>query len=441
MHAISINRSEDIVVATGRIDLSSWILHFVHDRNPENNAAYELNEGDESPAFPYHVEREINSRFDHWEISDDAAGLAPDDSALVVLLKIIQDGHIRAGWSWRKAKPTIYGPRAACCFTEMPLYGLIEYAKTRAQNAVSTFALGLLRDEFFRAGGRPAIYGLSTTHKELPNNGPKVPFLSRWPRYLDSSCGLGETEQYRYVSTALTGSNRIDWTFEREWRWADVKDQYSCPGLPIWDAEQTAFSKVMIIVPKVSDAERILDQLKELRDARVHNFGHEYNARLLERTFVVSLDQLTNSFSTDDLKTIRLEDIPTKHLEAFSAPIASSELVDSVRQALAEAHVIAEKAAADFFATVKKTPEGFVADVNGFSNVVIYDAQSDVVDALQKLGELSVIGGVGYKVSSFGQYGAHSQALSVKEAATEAAAAHLNKKFPHVRFSPESRWD
>lgn len=413
----------------------------MHDRNPENNAAYNLNEGDESPAFPYHVDRDVNARFGHWEMIDDAAGLEVDASALAVLLKIVQDGHIRAGWSWRNRKPTIYGPRAACCFTEMPLYGLIEYAKMRAKDAVSTYAIGLLREEFFLAGGRPAIYGLSTGHIELPVKGPNVPFLNRWPRYLDPSCGIGETEQYRYVSTALAGGKRIDWTFEREWRWADVKDQYSCPGLPIWHDEQTAFSKVMIIVPKTSVAERMLDQLKELRDAKEHNFGHAYNVGLLERTFVVSLDQLTNSLTKDDLKTIRLEDIPSKHLEAFAAPIASSELVESVRQALAEAHVIAEMAAENYLKVAKKTKDGFVADVCGFSNVVIYDSQSDIVDALLQLGEVSVIGGVGYKVSSFGRHGAHTQALSVIEAATNAAAAHLNEKFPHVRFSTESRWD
>ncbi|MDN7569969.1 hypothetical protein [Burkholderia contaminans] len=424
-----------------RIDLSSWILHFVHDRNPENNAALNINEGDESLAFPYHVDRDVNARFEHWEQIDEAAGLAEDDHAIVVLLKIIEDGHIRAGWSWRNAKPTIYGPRAACCFTEMPLYGLIEYAKMRAKNAVSTYAIGLLRDEFFFAGGRPAIYGLSTTHSEVPVPRRKIPFLDRWPRYLSPSCGIGKAEQYRYVSTNLTGGKRIDWTFEREWRWADVQDKYSCPGLPIWLSEQDAFSKVMIIVPKDADTEMVLERLKELRDAGEHNFGHKYDASLLEKTFVISLEQLTNSLTKDDLKTIRLEDIPSKHLEVFSTPVASKALVKSVRQALAEAHIIAEKAATDYLKAVKKSEDGFIDGGCGFSDVVIYDAQSDVVSALQQLGEVSIIGGVGYKVSSFGRHGARSQNLSVIEAATKAAADYLNAKFTHVQFSIRSRLD
>jgi hypothetical protein len=424
-----------------RIDLSSWILHFVHDRNPDNNAAVNLNMGSETPSFPYHADLSVNARFDFWDMVDEDAGLAPDDGARAVLLKIIEDGHIRAGWSWRNGKPTIYGPRSACCFTEMPLYGLIDYAKKRAKNAVSTFAIGLLRDEFFAAGGRPAIYGLSTAHRELPLTGQKTRFRGYWPRYLDPSCGIGETEQYRYVSTSLTGNKWVDWTFEREWRWADVQDEASCPGLPVWLAEQSAFSKVMIVVQDNADADEVLEKLKELRDAGEHNYGHEYNIALLEKTFVISLEELSNNLSADDLKTLRIEDIPSKHLEVFAAPVASSELVESVRKALIQAHIEAEKAANDYFHAAPKTKSGFIVDACGFSDVVIYDAQSDIVSALQQLDEISVIGGVGYKVSSFGKYGAHSQSISVIEAATEAAANYLNKQFPHVCFSTRSRLD
>jgi hypothetical protein len=140
-------------MTSDRKDLSSWVLHFVHRRVPENNPAYNINEGEEVPAFPYHEDPKINSRFDFWETVDESHALAPDDYAIEVVLKIIQDGHIRSGWSFRSDKPTIYGPRAACCFTEMPLYGLIEYAASRRNDSVDTYAIGLLKNEFFAAGG------------------------------------------------------------------------------------------------------------------------------------------------------------------------------------------------------------------------------------------------------------------------------------------------
>jgi len=149
-------------------------MHFVHRRNPENNPAYNINEGDETPVFPYHENREINARFDFWEMVDGSNGLAPDDYAIEVLIKIIEDGHIRAGWSFRSDRPTIYGPRAACCFTEMPLYGLINYAKSRSRDTVDTYAIGLLKDEFFMAGGRPVVYGLTGQHREALI--PPMPF-------------------------------------------------------------------------------------------------------------------------------------------------------------------------------------------------------------------------------------------------------------------------
>ena len=76
-------------MTTDRKDLSSWVLHFVHRRVPENNPAYNINEGEEVPAFPYHEDHELNSRFESWEMVDESHALAPDESTIAVLLKII----------------------------------------------------------------------------------------------------------------------------------------------------------------------------------------------------------------------------------------------------------------------------------------------------------------------------------------------------------------
>lgn len=421
-----------------RIDLSAWVMHFVHNRNPETNAALNLNEGEEVPAFPYHADPEINSRFDLWEMSDEASGLAPDDYAISVLLKIIEDGHIRSGWSFRgreNPKPTIYGPRSACCFTEMPLYGLIEYAKKRNADSVSNIAIGLLKNEFFQAGGRPVIYGLSRAHEEIQQ--PKTGPFMEWPRYLTPKCGIAEHEQYRYVATNIGGSRPIDWTHEREWRWADVDDKYSCPGLPIWLKEQRAFSKVMIVVPSKKKANQVLDLLKELHDAGSHNYGHEYRRSTLLNTHVVALEELNTSLEKEKLENIRLEDIPSQHINLVQRPTASPELIEKVRVAIADAEIEASNAAENCRQSAPKTSDGHIADIFGYAYVQICEAQSEVVSALLELDEISAIGGIGYKLKRFSR---GSGPLMVNEAAAEAAVDLLNKRFPEVKFYVSTHW-
>lgn len=162
--------------------------------------------------FPYHEDKKVNERFQVWDHYDEEASLGSDPRAIRVLSKIITDGHIRAGWAIRNGRPTIYGPSAAACFTEMPLYGLINYATQRSSHDVGLYAIAVPRDEFFVAGGRPAIYGLTGPHREQYTHG-KV-----WPRKLMPSCGLGEEEQYRYVAMAIDDDRSIDWSHEREWR-------------------------------------------------------------------------------------------------------------------------------------------------------------------------------------------------------------------------------
>ena len=84
---------------------------------------------------------------------------------------------------------TIYGPRAAVCFTEMPLFALEQYAEQRGKDSVEKYAVGVLKRELFAAGWRPVIYGLGGKHMERRPQGTN---FGGWPRYLDPSCGLGE---------------------------------------------------------------------------------------------------------------------------------------------------------------------------------------------------------------------------------------------------------
>jgi hypothetical protein len=416
-------------MTTDREDLSSWVLHFVHRRAPENNPAYNINEGEESPAFPYHEDGKVNARFDFWETVDESQALAPDDYSLEVLLKIIRDGHIRSGWSFRNDKPTIYGPRAACCFTEMPLYSWQKYAASRGPNSVDSYAIAIPKSEFFVAGGRPVIYGLSGPHKELHSSPLPFPPNYRWPRKLSPDCGIAESEQYRYVAMNLGSARPIDWSHEREWRCADVRDKCSCPGLPIWlKNEPIQFSQAIVIVRESKEVQYVLDQIKELFDAGHHNYDYAYNREALSNTRVVALEDLAKAGKK---RLLRLDDLPASKLDSFKRPLASAQLCSKVKAALKAANAAAKIAATE--------ADDSLPDVCGFADVTVHDPQSRFVSALIKLDKIHVIGGIGYVIRDIPM--GSSQSLRVKEAAAEAAMRALKQHFPQIGFSVRSRWD
>jgi hypothetical protein len=103
-----------------------------------------------------------------------------------------------------------------------------------------------------------------------------------------------------------------------------------------------------------------------------------------------------------------LTDLPSNSLKTFGQPEATPELIAEVKSALAEAHTAAEAAVESFLLTARYVEGGkFVADVCGWAD---------------PLGETTIIGGVGYRVSDFGMHGRRKdQALSVAEAGVEAA--------------------
>ena len=419
-----------------REDLSEWALHFIHDYNQEAEPDDSTIDFDSFGGFPYHQDKKINDRFDSWRISDEYYPADPDPDALQVLLKIITDGHIRASWAFRKGRPTIYGPRSAVCFTEMPLYALVEYAKQRRRDSVGAYAVGVLKRELFAAGGRPVIYGLSSKHIERR---PKGTAHRGWPRYLDSSCGLGEFEQYRYVAMSLGSQRRIDWSHEREWRWVDHEDKYSCPGLPIWlSGEPTAFSQAFVVVPVEAEVERVLNRLQQLHDTGANDFDFPFSRRILEATSVVSLDQLRDI----EEGRVRLENIPFRYIKKFDRPEVSPEFIEKVRNVLVSARAAADEAAAELLKSVPRTKSGHVADVAGAAHLVIYDSQSPLVSALFKLEEAWTNPGKGHYVRGIGGLGwRDEQALSLAEAAVRAAQAVFEEHFPHVSFGTDSWWD
>ena len=415
-----------------REDLSAWAVHFTRDYNPEYEPDDSTIPFDHSGGLPYHNDREIDDRFDPWRISDDYYPIDSEPDALQVLLKVISDGHVRASWAFRNGRPTIYGPRAAVCFTEMPLYALAKYAEQRSRDSVGTCAVGVLKRELFAAGGRPAVYGLSGRHLERRPRGG-------WPRYLDPSCGLGEGEQFRYVAMSADPHRPIDWSHEREWRWVDHRDACSCPGLPIWLAEEPfAFSQVFVVVPDEAGTERVIDRLQQLHDVGANNAGFPVSRKTLEATSVVALDQLKD---VDDGR-LRLEDIPASHIRSFSHPAVSSGFVEEVRAVLTSAKAAADQAAAEHQKEARRTKDGHVADVAGWAHLVVYDSQSPVVSALLQLEAAWASPETGYFVRGIGGLGWRGdQALSLAEASAMAAKEVFEEHFPGLPLGVQTRWD
>ncbi len=428
-------------MARFREDLSEWALHFIHDHNPDtdptdNEIDYEFYGG-----LPYHESKEVNDRFDAWRISDEFYPIDPDSDALQVLLKIIADGHIRASWAFRNNRPTIYGPRAAVCFTEMPLYALLDYASQREKHAVAPYAIGLYKQELFRAGARPVIYGLTGKHAEQRDGSVSS---RSWPRKLTLSCGLAESEQYRYVAMSSDPMRAINWSHEREWRWADHQDRCSCPGVPIWlSDEPTWFTRVFIVVPNSVAMDRVLNRLKELHDAGANDADHAFSRKMLRSTAVVALDRLEQGIGDKPINQLRLDDISPSYMQVFERPPASRELLKKASNVLKEARISADQAGATHYESAPRTKDGHhIADVAGWAHLVIHDGQTPLISALLELNEIYSVPGEGYYFRNVGGLGwKDHQALSLAEAAVRAAMEVFEKHFPETSFSMTTRWD
>lgn len=224
-----------------RYDLSDKVIHFFRDVDTCS---------EDAPIVP-----------EHWGYS-----AIPEDfkiSALFSLRHCIRQGRIWATWAWRGEKRTIYGPRPAVCFTEMPIPAFIETSCARAKRneAIASYALVFSKLALYNVGARPVIYGLSTF---------AVPDTDRrsGERFFPNTV-MPTAEQYRYVAYNPS-SERLDWTHEREWRWPldeapwcnlndfPPEDSDSIPGLSI-DAQ--CMRGMGVIVKSDNEAQSIIHDI------------------------------------------------------------------------------------------------------------------------------------------------------------------------------------
>lgn len=394
-----------------RHDHTEWLTHFVRGRNPAQD-------------FPFENE-EQNGWFCGGELGWNA-------SAFDVLKTIIRLGGITPGYSFRGGRTTIYGGQPAICATEMPIYSFASYARDRADpTSVSAYGISFLKSEFYAAGGRQAIYGLSTDQVRYIKNDT----LSRI--FEDSILPL--REQYRYVAhNPASYLRRIDWSHEREWRWIaqdlDLDEIWAknyngqldpIPALPIFKGqlEGRSFTRLCVIVWSQEEAEEIRRLITSLYLASSNNYDTPFDKNLLLRSRIIVLKDVVDAVeSKRDLDAQTIEGLARAQLlQAVVVTTPPTNAAATVAAAMAAAGAAATNATALF---VRKG-NGFI--LQGFAHAVTYDVTHPIVQYMLSSGEAMgpFDGAVWIKYP--GAYGATEidLAVNVAQAASDVLSSQL----------------
>ena len=356
---------------TMRYDHTNWLIHFVRDR-----CFYDELPDDIAEKFSDYVGGEIEFN-------------APSFS---VLKTIIQLGGLIPGYSFRSGKTTIFGGKPVLCATEMPIYSFARYVRDRNESKMaSAYGVAFLKKDFFSAGGRPVIYGLTTTDvKYIENSSTK--------RIINPSI-LPLKEQYRYVSYNPSGNPWIDWSHEREWRWSNdncnsnirsicsKNDRgYIEPvkGLPLFAGsdDNGFFSSIGIIVWDEVEAKRIQEILTGFFIYGANNYGTPFDRDVIENSFIIILNKVINSVETG--KILESQTIEGLTNEKITEPIIihtnSPCLENSIINAIQKAKDTGLQASKEF---LKKNINH--KDICGFVNIVSNKITEQTVQQLIKM--------------------------------------------------------
>lgn len=416
-----------------RLDMSDWVIHFIHEMKSDSIWTDEYGNIEPVPVAygpsGEHIfaEQQYDRDIDQiWE-----------RTAYEVLNQIIEDGYLHTSWSYRgrhnnDPTPTVYGPRSAVCFTEMPLHALINYEENRRKTGyVAKYALALKKDEFFSIGGRPVIYGLTGKHKEAKESDP---FYNKSSRNLAASCGISLEEQYRYVAMSLGGERLIDWSHEREWRW--TKDYYtwnSVPGLPLWLldsdlASAASFSEIIIFTETEVQSKEIIDKLREYHDYTRSGSTNKYSRQLLKRTRVTSFEKITTENIT------QVNDIIFSSIDSIHSVKLSKQTLDKSE----EAYQLAYDAAAQLVRELKRE-RTYDYSYCGRAYVITDKSHSEALQALVKLKRAKPTPGGGYRID-VSDYSIVGQNMELAYAGARCAAKVLEKELG-IEFWPEDEID
>lgn len=357
-----------------RHDHTAWLTHFVRDRKPEQD-------------FPGEDEDEAG-HYAGGEIECDA-------EAFEVLKTIIRLGGLIPGYSFRNGRTTIYGGQPAVCATEMPLYAFATYARERAEAGnVSAYGIAFLKSEFYAAGGRSAIYGLSTDNVSYLHN-------TATHRVIDELV-LPRREQFRYVAHNPTRPRgRIDWSHEREWRWVPQNSDLDeiwvkgyndvlgpTPALPLFkgDLDGRSFTRVCIIVWSNDEADEIRELLTGLYLAGTNNYDTPFDKKLIERSRIIVLEDVVSAVECgNELDAQTIEGLAEAQLlQPITIMTAPPNAAEIVAAAFAAANEAAEAARAAYTAKHRDRFSGF-----GFAHVATTDVTDPIVQYLLATGNAS----------------------------------------------------
>jgi hypothetical protein len=351
-----------------RYDHTRWLTHFVRDRLPEQD-------------------------FPDENVLDPVGGeLQLDADAFSVLATIIRLGGIMPRHSFRNGRTTIYGGQPAICATEMPLYSFAQYVRSRADAAkVSAYGIAFLKKEFYAAGGRPVIYGLSLDNPKFVEDKPTS-------RVFHDGV-LPRAEQYRYVAYNPSGSSKwVDWSHEREWRWV-VQDKDrdeicaiggdgcfdSVPALPIFKGATDGgrFSRVCIIVWTHDEASEIRRLLTGFYLAGNNNYDTPFDKELIERSHIIVLQDVIELVESG--KTLEAQTIEGLQAANLLTPITIAEPppnAASIVQSAMEKAGAAAKVAVEAYLTKYGVEGGYC----GWANATTLDVTNPIVQYLLKEG-------------------------------------------------------
>lgn len=404
-----------------RYDQTNWLIHFVSDRDGEQSNCVT----DES-----HYNYYTNDKLEH------------DASAFAILKRIIQLGGLIPGYSFRSGKTTIYGGKPAICVTEMPIYSFAKYVQKRNNSErASGYGIALLKKEFFLAGGRPVIYGLSAINSYgYEINDPDI-------RILDSSV-LTKQEQYRYVAYNLSENKWIDWSHEREWRWIVSKENstdiyYSngdIEGLSVFSGKENYgyFSKVCIIVWNREEAKEIQKILTGLYLCGYNNYDTPFSKKLIKSSIIIVLSDLISSVENDlDLKSQTIEGIQERNLyQSILIPRIDKKIKEKIDLIVANIGGIAENAKNEYIELHPNSNDGLF----GYANVVSFDVTDPVTQYLIEENYASgpFDGKIHMNIKT--KYCVHSSQIDYEKYICQAVYSYLSKNLS-IKFHVDSRLD
>ena len=221
----------------------------------------------------------------------------------------------------------------------------------------------------------------------------------------------------------------IDWTHEREWRWALPYDSLGVPGLPFFLSKEYAdfFTDIIIIVPTDEEMELVLNHLKTLYDAGSTNAGRKYDKNKIAAARVLSLESISH-FSNTDISQLKIDNLPIKQMRVIPNFIVTHELDRKIRNAVLEASKKADEAIKDF---LSKNPD---FDENKGAWGWAYVCTQNISETTQALQNADLS-----KTYSDGIYRLHlvdykTSNLNLLEVGAEAAAKYLTKELEQPFF-------